>query len=111
MKQINDGEIYDYIDSKTARLQKDRKHSSFRIWGLWGLAVALWVGNVISGGEAIIIGLVASAWGSLGHALCNIHVDILHALDRGLKAEHDAILERAEDRQRQRAAMDPPYGD
>jgi len=111
LKPKNDGEIYDYIDGKTARLQKDQKHSLFRIWCLWGLAVALWAGNAISAGEAILIGLVGSAWGSLGHSLCNMHVDILHALDRGLKAEHDAIMARTEDRRQQREAMDQPYGD
>ena len=111
MKPINDGEIYDYIDSKTTRLQRDRKHGVYRMVCLWALAVALWAGNLISGGEAIVIGLMGSAWASIEYALCNIHVDILHALDRGMKGEHEAIKERSEERRRQSEAMDrPPYG-
>lgn len=96
MKRINDGEIYDYIDSKTARLQKDRSHSVFRMLFLWALAVALWLSSTISGGEAIAIGLIGSAWASIEYSLCNIHVDTLHALDRGMKAEQGSISAKSE---------------
>ena len=111
MKPLNDGEIYDYIDSKTARLQKDRKHSVYRMLCLWGLAVALWAGNAITGGEAILIGLIGMAWASVEYSLCNIHVDTLHALDRWMKGEHDANKAQAKEKRRQREAVDmPPYG-
>ncbi len=96
MKFMNDGEIFEYIDSKTARLQKDRSHSVFRMLFLWALAVALWISSTISGGEALAIGLLGSAWASIEYSLCNIHVDTLHALDRGMKREQNVINAQTE---------------
>lgn len=74
-----------YISSKTQNLRAVRSRSSICTLFVWVIAIVLWLTDQISGGETLVLNLVAVAWASISIALANLHIDSLVAL----KAELD----------------------
>lgn len=87
MKTLPDDDFLAYIDNRTARLREDRKWLSVRTAIAWAVALGLWGYEAISGGEALIVMVVASGWASVSSALANQHIDTLISLRHQVDAD------------------------
>lgn len=76
--------LYSYIQTKTEKLQASRKGVTIRTMVIWAVAFGLWLFDQISGGNAIVLIVLASAWSSVQDAITNLHIDTLGALHRDL---------------------------
>lgn len=69
-----------YIRGKVDRLQKARRGAAVGMIIVWAAALGLWSIKGISGSEAVLLMVLASAWASVTKALCDLHIDLLSAL-------------------------------